>query len=66
MIKLTLSGDRGTILLNPRHILSITEGHSRNVVVRLIDGISYEVREPLLNIQQMLYKGIAANGNQTN
>lgn len=65
MIKLTLSRDRGTVLLNPDHILSITEGNPKSVVVRMVQGFSYEVRESLQAIENQINpKGNAPHGSE--
>jgi len=48
MLKLTLADNRGPILVNPAHVLAVTESNARPVTfVHMSDGKAYEVRESI-------------------
>ena len=58
MIKLNLADSRGPVLLNPRHIVSISQSSSRAVCfVRMSDGVQYEVRETVAEVESKFPRG---------
>lgn len=58
MIKLNLAGSLGPVILNPAHIVAVTQSSTRPVQwVLMTDGKAYEVKESIQEIWARFPRG---------